>query len=318
MPNGKPDEKIGMPTVSKEGAEVVTIAIKDEKGHWKNTEEHVAIPLMSHPFIGYRGDDRDPQVIFELGFSPRDASGVVFRAAVVKDSDDARFRRYEFEGAGDLTPANIVCVSSSLQAAALFPLPARQPSVVTPPDLKSYIYVIHVEKAWNTSYFQTLRAMTSWKLMQKDAKVSDDLKAAVGATLYGREHFCKQIAGPSIIGAIECVRSFTSWTYQQGGTFRLVKFIANQGCKSPLKALAVTAIDAELKHKVGPRPLPIPALGFHRSDPKALGPSAPAPVNLSAQSKAPAPPNLLGLPSAPLQPSASSAAVVSPTGDKIG
>lgn len=178
--------------------------------------------------------------------------------------------------------------------------------------MRTYIYVIHVKKAWNTSYRQIRRAIPSWARIKeqiKDERLAESLSKDVANTLFGHEHFCEQISGDSILGAIPCLRAFKSKDYRGGGTFSLGDFMPNCHFTSndilkalvaeqirtriekrrarkgrPLAGLKGEEMWAELKNRINENQLPTPALGFVRSDPEGAGSPSAAPSDAKSAS----------------------------------
>lgn len=113
--------------------------------------------------IGFRGDSRPPQVIFEQGFTSRDAeSDIYYRAP-----EDYGHRNSSVAG-GDTDPVSAVAVSWRLRPTTYFPV-APEPGASPVNELWIYVVDIDLSEASNDEIFTS--AIGSIK--EGKSKVSD-------------------------------------------------------------------------------------------------------------------------------------------------
>jgi hypothetical protein len=177
------------------------------------------IKLSSGPgfVIAFRGDDREPRVIFITGFTRRTADGpILYR------KDDRSFPgSITALKPGDIEPDSAVTFSRRMRVATMFPL--REDSG-DPAVSDTYIYMVAVEanKIYNTHQKQVedgLRGLDQWGDW---GNTIDDMAARVLMwPLYAQEMATINIPSTDIVAAMACRRTWRGPNYKSGLTYTL-------------------------------------------------------------------------------------------------
>lgn len=180
--------------------------------------------------VMFRGDSRHPlnDNIFANGFTKQNAA---IAAPAYRGAGPGQ--------AGDLDPVSGVCVSARFQGAALFPLKfqAWNPVPLT------FIYVVCVDPATllNTHAQQVQDSLgakvgAQWVNPRADENENWSVQAPMWP-LFAHELAADSIPAGDIISAVECTRTWSGWTWQNGGTYRLGTIYHNAGCTAPQQAI---------------------------------------------------------------------------------
>jgi hypothetical protein len=226
----------------------------------------------------FRGDTREPDVIFEQGFSARAAGPIWYR------------RAQHFYGAGDILPDSAVCVTARIAVAAMFPLNTAQPA--------SWIYMIGMDQdaLTSTHHRQVLDSIyplmgidrTGFGAKLPEAPDDESLQAYLaehpdavkvllehGAeyvrthpsesmfTLFGHELATKAVPAAGIIAAVPTTRSWTGEDWVDGGRYALGEPVYNTHCTLPrdYKETAIAFLSEEVAHQ--PYDMPRAESGYH-------------------------------------------------------
>jgi len=219
--------------------------------------------------ICFRGDSRRPEVIFRSGFSKRKEhknAEATYRNFETVSQQKEDFVQYPMDGmkkAGDLIPSSAVCVTPSLKAAALFPLPDEPKNIGEP----IFVYMVYLERGYNTNLRQGLDFLTGISEIQtiEDTGLTskrtynkittkneitqttyaiDEAREArvkmVGQALYGLEMAADAISAKHVFAALEIERTWKTVNeqtknvdYKDGGQFNVVSIIRNQRASCP-------------------------------------------------------------------------------------
>lgn len=142
----------------------------------------------------FRGDSREPSVIFSEGLQPRDAS-----------------QPHHRERGGTPNPASRICFSHRFATAAVFPLDVYQ------------------EETW--VYLLQIPITNDYELYSTTLVTSSPQKFDMGRhmLLFGDEGNVSQIPPEQIIGAVKCIRKFQGRHVFDGGVYRVTgKLILNE------------------------------------------------------------------------------------------
>lgn len=177
--------------------------------------------------IMFRGDDRHPLAdnIFANGFYKRN---LAIPAPVYMPNILAH-------RAGDLQSESGISLSSRFTGAALFPLKFEgwEPRPLT------FIYVVCVEASQllNTHARQVRDALGNivdgqWRNPHAEANRAWSLDAPMWP-LFAHEAAADSVPAGHIISAVECTRTWSGWTWRNGGIYRLGAVFHNPGCTAP-------------------------------------------------------------------------------------
>jgi hypothetical protein len=139
--------------------------------------------------VAFRGDNREPELIFRFGFQRRDAKFERWRAFGPHNA----FPMWR-PSDGDIEPNSAVCVSLRAWAATLFPLAT---SVID-----SWVYAVVLETGFDTH------------ALQRQKKEED--------ALFIVEKCCMDIPCMHVLAAVKCQRKWASTEWQEGMYFRML------------------------------------------------------------------------------------------------
>lgn len=138
-------------------------------------------------YIYYRGDTRDPAVIFPAGFDKRYPMCPI------------QFRTVEFPGtAGDVNPPTAVCLTRRFEIAPLFPIGNNDPR---------YIYAIYIDDSeiFETRDIQIQQAKTEIENVMLTGVARENVNELdIGWPLFGYECATDRVPNHTIIGAVHC------------------------------------------------------------------------------------------------------------------
>ncbi len=204
--------------------------------------------------LTFRGDDRDPKIIFRDGFISKDPEGLKF------------VDKFGIKGG--------VCFSRRISAAACFPYQGN----IT----KTYIYITALEipldnndkifkqeSDQSSSYFTNTHGRLALEVVSGSSKENRRLLVAHEIAVD------KEVPGDHIFCAIEVTRNWNdSKDVSKGGSYSLVKdSIIYNSNRDPaiftpeMSNLIETFLSSELEaHKAGPVPMAKSQLGFHSTN----------------------------------------------------
>lgn len=177
------------------------------------TKALTAVPpdmLGSNTRLFFRSDDRETGDIFAKGFDPRDGQGIVYR--LMKQ---------------DIHPHTAVCVTGSLNAAALFPVKVdRSRSADIDPSQKeapeeTRIYVVAPKALFDTHDVQARFAAR----IVRDQGAEQQVMAL--NNLHGQERAAPRIDAEDVLCAFTVKRTWNGADYTAGGTFTITGFERN-------------------------------------------------------------------------------------------
>ncbi len=177
----------------------------------------------------FRSDDRPTAEIFADGFSPRDKQGIVYR--LMKQ---------------DVHPHTAVCVTGSLNAAALFPVKVdRSRSADIDPSQKdapeeTRVYVVAPKALFDTHDVQARFAAR----IIRDQGAEQQVMAL--NNLHGQERAAPWIDAEDVLCAFTVKRTWSGADYTAGGTFTITDF-ENNPAASERHAEALKDFFADLK-----------------------------------------------------------------------
>jgi hypothetical protein len=177
------------------------------------TKALTAVPadmLGGNQRLFFRSDDRPTAEIFADGFSPRDKQGIVYR--LMKQ---------------DIHPHTAVCVTGSLNAAALFPVKVdRSRSADIDPSQKdapeeTRVYVVAPRALFDTHDIQARFAAR----IIRDQGAEQQVMAL--NNLHGEERAAPRIDAEDVLCAFTVKRTWSGADYTAGGTFTITDFESN-------------------------------------------------------------------------------------------
>jgi hypothetical protein len=177
------------------------------------TKALTAVPadmLGGNQRLFFRSDDRPTAEIFADGFSPRDKQGIVYR--LMKQ---------------DIHPHTAVCVTGSLNAAALFPVKVdRSRSADIDPSQKdapeeTRVYVVAPKALFDTHDIQARFAAR----IIRDQGAEQQVMAL--NNLHGEERAAPRIDAEDVLCAFTVKRTWNGADYTAGGTFTITGFESN-------------------------------------------------------------------------------------------
>jgi hypothetical protein len=177
----------------------------------------------------FRSDDRPTREIFADGFSARDDQGIVYR--LMKQ---------------DIHPHTAVCVTGSLNAAALFPVKVdRSRSADIDPSQKdapeeTRVYVVAPKALFDTHDVQARFAAR----IVRDQGAEQQVMAL--NNLHGQERAAPRIDAEDVLCAFTVKRTWSGADYTAGGTFTITDFERNPAA-SQRHTKALEDFFAELK-----------------------------------------------------------------------
>jgi hypothetical protein len=246
--------------------------------------------------ICFRGDDRDPATVFTTGFESRADGPGGGPSAMLYKGNLAKLTPAEASGvddtglekvtrAGDIVSETAVCVSTDMDAAALFPLPAVDvdKGAYSPKGFNGgHVYMVWVETGVQTSHRQALDALAGLAALTETARrkgeaVAPDRVAHLMFTLYGRELAARTIPPHHVIAAMRIERLWKSmgtktmsdgrtagwadWT--KGGSYVVKNVQFNDAVSDEVRARIPLSVMREfLKLDGTTRKLPVPADGY--------------------------------------------------------
>jgi hypothetical protein len=168
--------------------------------------------LRANESLYYRSDDRPTSEIFRDGFAPRDGQGIVYR--LMKQ---------------DIHPHTAVCVTGSLDAAALFPVKVdRSKSADIDPSQKeapeeTRIYVVAPKALFDT---HDVQARFAARIMPDQGAEQQTMGQG---NLYGQERAAQSIAPEDVLCAITVKRTWRGADYTEGGSYTITGVERNPG-----------------------------------------------------------------------------------------
>lgn len=210
-------------------------------------------PVSAKPVVGggricFRGDTREPNVMFKNGFHSREG-----------ESTSIRYRSVGL-GSGDIDPPSAVCITPRFAMAPLFPID------LTVTDL--WIYAVYARQVYNTHAQQYADGMKAIKHEIKTNPSGDlDNYAETNALwpLFAQEVATKLVAAEDVMCALKCKRIWASQDIFDGCTYTLDKssLIWNDLCG--VDATITSAVTEFLNKEPNSGTTPSRASGFHKA-----------------------------------------------------
>jgi len=157
------------------------------------------------PHLCFRGDSRSTAEVFEKGFGPRENLGIVYRTTQQ-----------------DIDPASAVCVSTSIDVAALFPFSDinATPAMIQAGNMhapqQTTVYIVCPKEIFNTEKLQ--RAFANREII--DQGVAEQKAARLN--LFAKERAAESIAAEEVIAAVQVVRQWAGPTFEDGGIYTII------------------------------------------------------------------------------------------------
>jgi len=195
--------------------EVRGVTVPDGNQFKPEYDAHVKKSWAGVKRVGWRGDDRDPDIMMKSGFAPRVSINVpVWRPQAGKEDVDL-----------DTT----VCVARDIRGSAFFPL--------SKPVQFSWAYCVLIKEGWNTYYLQKKLA---------DSKDLQPNTPAYNKTVWMFHEKCvNQVAPQDIVIAVQLERRiFDGNDPLTGIQFRLISTTGRTNFR------AVANLEAEQKQKI--------------------------------------------------------------------
>ena len=235
--------------------------------------------------ICFRGDLRPPSESYKHQFDENAGREPILTSAGfdARNQDATPVYRPKEGAAGDADPESGVCVTPRFAVAPLFPIQNFP---------WTWIYVVYVEKAYNTKMRQVIdsqqvmKNISSGTFLQNvvryatlgcvDMRPTVDLQQAADImwSLYGDELIVDRLPAGNIICAIKCKRldyQTLKTNFKNGIRYELVSpIVPNVKCTLPQSVymLGLEFLNDELNlHPTGTTPTV--QTGFHASDPKS-------------------------------------------------
>ncbi|MBT8143469.1 MAG: hypothetical protein KJO55_02145 [Gammaproteobacteria bacterium] len=248
--------------------------------------------------VCFRGDSRGPGEIFATGFTKRTPTmaatyrGYKVNSGLSARKDPARDPIGGFSKAGDLDPASAVCVTPSMDVAALFPLPGKWDLVEKP----IWIYLVYVTKGYNTNLRQILDALGGLAALAKfEATEAPGVHSKavlhnvrineIQQNLYGREMAADTIDKKHIFAGIEIIRTWNSdrielngsrqqvrkVDYKQAGNYKVQSIRTNAAAEYPKGyEETIKSFLVKIESDTAARTMPTHADGFAKSSPGSV------------------------------------------------
>ena len=180
--------------------------------------------------ICFRGDGRLPQMIFKSGFQKKNAAlAPTYQGGVQQEilgaPNPVLNPMVGFRMAGDIDPDSAVCITPDISVASLFHLPVELDRMTW-----TYVYVVYVEKGYDTSSKQILDGLDGLKSLAELTRTDHDVfisgnrvvekpemkrlrASALLQNLYGRELATDEIPTKHIWYALKVQRIWNKTTY---------------------------------------------------------------------------------------------------------
>lgn len=178
-------------------------------------DTHVAKRWQGVKRIGWRGDDRDPQVMFQAGFSPRvSVSSPIWRPQ---------------ENNKDVDLDTTVCVARDIRGSAFFPL--------SKPVTLTWAYCVLIKEGWNTYYLQK-------KLAEERNQQVDTPQYRKTVWMF-HEKCVNRVEPEDIVMAVQLERQI----YDNKSPLTGIRFRLND-CTGKINGRVWSTLDTPQRHKV--------------------------------------------------------------------
>lgn len=206
--------------------------------------------------ICFRGDDRNPLLIFLIGFTPRPSN----------DDDE--------ENSGILFPfvsENHVAVSKRLGIATLFPWK----NAVKKGEFETWVYLVSLEKGFDVHshgviYLQISKEEQLLQHIQDKDKYKNRLETIFQPS-YAEEMITPYIPSSHIIGAVKVKRTQVKPKGKfPEGTYELGEVVYNANCKLPDNIINAVKDFITKEKSLGAQPIPQPASAYRSAIKKPI------------------------------------------------